>query len=517
MRRIAGILALLLSSTAPAAAQSPGVDSPPRPEPGSLEQILAGRPVVSGVLSLDRAEEIALRESPVVRGAIEEVEAAAGRLEAARAERRPWVSTNLFASGGSNPNIVAGPAPTQPQMIMGLPKDAFVDANLMVMYPLLTSGRLRAMVRQAAALRDASRADLEAQRQEIVLTTRAAYREVQARRALTDVWRAKLSEDQERLRVDRLRLQEGQIANVYVLRDEAEVAATRQELTNAERDVELAFLQLKTVLGVSPASRLEIPGTLELVPSAELIRQLGAAAPAAPGTAAGGTGAGGAAGALPPDVAALLRLAERRRPELQASDRRIAAARAEAASVRGSLGPQVNLFAMADGMKMKGEDPFVGTTYGVAASFPLYNGGQGRARLKTAEAERRRQEQEQERIALQVAQEVTSALLNLRAAEQNVGTAQAALTAAREEYRVQLLRYQAGRSVLVEVLDALSARTRAEAGVTQALFQFNVARDRLLRSVGEPLPASAAGPETPPIGAAGPTKARSGSKGYRRR
>jgi hypothetical protein len=38
----------------------------------------------------------------------------------------------------------------------------------------------------------------------------------------------------------------------------------------------------------------------------------------------------------------------------------------------------------------------------------------------------------------------------------------------------------------VEVLDALSARTRAESGVVQATFQHALAADRLLRAVGEP-------------------------------
>lgn len=469
--RILLVLLLLLCGTR-ARAQAP--DGPPA---GALERILAARPVINGPLSLEEAERIALRESPLVRGAVDEVEAAAGRLDAARAERRPWVSANLFASGGSNPSIVTSPAPTQPQMIMALPKDAFIDANLMLMYPLYTSGRLRSMVRQAAALRDASRAEVETQRQEVALMTRAAYREVQARRSLVEVWQARLNEDRERLRVDRARLEEGQLANVYVLRDEAELAATQQELTNAERDVDLALLQVKTVLGISPASQVEIPGTLEFMPSATLLQDLMKQAPAPSAASASG---------LSPEAAALLRLAEQRRPELQAAERRIAAARADAAGVRGSYGPQVNLFAAGDAMKMKGEDPFVGTTYGLTASFPLYNGGQRKARLRTADADRRRQEEEQARVALQVAQEVTSALLNLRAAEQNVGTAQAALTAAREEYRVQALRYQAGRSVLVEVLDALSARTRAEANVTQAVFQFNVARDRLLRAVGAP-------------------------------
>lgn len=135
-------------------------------------------------------------------------------------------------------------------------------------------------------------------------------------------------------------------------------------------------------------------------------------------------------------------------------------------------------------MKVKGEDPFVGVTYGIVASLPLFNGGQRGARVRTAEAGRRRQEQERERVALQVAQEVSVAILNLRAAEQNVRAARAALTAAQEEYRVANLRYQAGRSIVVEALDALAARVRAESNVVQALFQYNVAQDQLLRAVG---------------------------------
>lgn len=487
MRIILSLLLLLVLAGPPearSAAPEPAISREPTGHaeevPENLERILAGRPLVDQALTRDQAVAIALRESPVVRGAVAEVESAAGRWEAARAETRPWISANTFLTGGSNANILATPPFSRPQMIMGLPRGAFLDQNVMLMYPLSTGGRLKAMIRQAAAQREASREELEARRQDVVLMTRTTYHEVLARRALADVARARLQENQERLRIDRARLQQEQVPAFYVLRDEAEVAAAQQELTNAERDVELALLQMKTVMGVHPGSRVDVVGSLEYQSSADLVARL---------TTAFSTGetlppASTRASALPSDLRALLRLAERQRPELKAIGLRVREREAEIAVARSAFRPQVNAAAMGDLMKMKGEDPFVGGTFGVVASLPLFNGGQRAARVRTAEAERQRQEQEREQVALQVAQEVSAALLNMRAAEKNVQAAQAALTAAQEEYRVANLRYQAGRSIVLEALDALAARVRAESNVVQALFEHNLAQDQLRRAVG---------------------------------
>lgn len=446
--------------------------------PGRLEKLLAARPVVSQKLTIDQAVEIALKESPVVRGAQEEVQAAIGRVNVARAETRPWLSANGFASGGSESNIASSASATQPQMIMGLPRGAFADGNLMLMYPLYTGGRLSAMIRQAAPLRDASRSDFDTHRQDIALMTRMAYREAVARQSLVTVAESRLKDSQERLRIDLEKYNQGAIPLVTVRRDEAEVAAAQQEVTNARRDVELSLVQLKTVMGVSPASNLDLTGANDYQPSADLLKRLIATSPSTLPVA-------GQSPTLSPELAALLRVAERQRPELHASKERLKGAQAETSLARSGFQPQVNLFAMGDAMKSKGSDPFVGATFGVTASIPLYNGGQQRARIQTAEAERRKQEQEQNRIALQIAQEVSNAYLNLRAAEQNIQTARSAQTAAEEGYRVAVQRFEAGRSVQVEVLDALAARTQAANSVVQALFQYTVAQDQLLRAIGQ--------------------------------
>lgn len=466
------------------------------------EKGLAARPIYNRKLSIEEAVEIALRESPVVRGAVEEVEAAAGRMAAAQAERRPWVSASLFGSVSTQMmSTIAGPELVRPRMIMALPEDGFIDANLMVMFPLFTGGRIQAMVRQARSLRDASRASLEAQQQETALMTRLAYREILGRRALAAVWRAKLVEDEERLRVDRLKLREGQIPQLNLLRDEAEAAETRQQLRNAERDIELSFIQLRTVMGIHPSSEITVEGELDYLPSERLLEQV------AGGAQSAAAGAPPAAGEPAPELDALLRRAESRRPEARAAALQADAARSETAAIRAGYGVQVDLFAMGDAFN---RDPGVGVTAGIAASIPLYSGGQKQARIRTAEAERRMREQARQQVLLQIGQEVSSALLNLKTAEQSIVAARAALTAAREEYRVSALRYDAGRSVLVELLDALTARTRAESNLVQALFEYNVAYDRLRRAAGEP-PASggsapAPRPPVEPPGASPPPR-----------
>ena len=158
-----------------------------------------------------------------------------------------------------------------------MPQGGFLGAKLTAILPLYTGGRLQTLVRQARALQGASEAELESQRQEIALLTRTTFHEVQARRALVAVQRDRLTANKEQLHLDHVRADQGKIPPFFVLRQEAEVAATQQDLTNANRDVELALLQLKTVMGVGLESNLVIEGDLEYVPSAALIARLSGA------------------------------------------------------------------------------------------------------------------------------------------------------------------------------------------------------------------------------------------------
>jgi outer membrane protein len=443
-----------------------------------LDQALARRPVLNGPLSTDQAVATALQDSPVVRGAAEEVEADLGRLAAARAQTRPQLSITGFGTGGSESETYTSTDPVRPTNIFVVPRGAFFDQNATLMLPLYTGGRLRALVRQAAAARGSAGAELEGVRQEVALMTRTAFRDVLARRALIDVARAVVTANQEQLRVDQSRFQAGAIPEFYLRRDEAELANAQQQLTNARRDTDLALARLKTVMGIHPDSKVEPTGSLTFAPAAAAIERLvGAAAEATP--------------PAPPSLAEryrgrLLALAERQRPELQGARLRVEQAAQGMAVARSADRPQIGIAAMGDFMSGADARTFGGASFGLTASLPLFDAGLRRADRRSAEADRRHREQDYERTVLDVAQQITEALLFLGAAEQNVATAQVGAHAAEEEYQVALQRYQAGRGILVEALDALAARTRAENNVIQALYEYNVALDQLRRSVGQP-------------------------------
>lgn len=436
--------------------------------------VFSSRPVINRALSLKETIEIALKESPVIRGAEEEVNMAIAQVNMARAGAAPILSTTTFLTTGSMSSIFSTPSPVMPQNIFAVPRSNFYDLNLTFMYPLYTGGRLKALIRQAQTAKQASEADLQAMRRDLVLEVKTAYRQVLLAQAMQRVAEQRQQATDERLRIDRVAFDEGRIPKLYVLRDEAEHADANQMFTNAKRDVEMSLVMLRTVMGVSPDSQITLSDTLNYEPlnvqswlSANL--EPTSATPNQP----------------QPNIATLLALAEKNRPELMAARQRVETAQSGIAVAKSAYKPQLSLMAMADSMKAKGMERLTGASFGVIIGLPILDGGMRKAAVNEATAQMRKAQQDYEKVALQVIRDVQTAWLALQAAEQNIKTAEAAIAAAEEDYRVVQMRYESGRGINVEVLDTLTALTRARTNRAQALFDYNLAADQLLRAVGQ--------------------------------
>ncbi|MFA0759903.1 MAG: hypothetical protein NOOUEUKL_002587, partial [Candidatus Fervidibacter sp.] len=308
--------------------------------------------------------------------------------------------------------------------------------------------------------------------------TKLAYRRALLAREMVRVAEVYVAAMEERVRVDKAASQVGRIPEFWVLRSEAELANARQMLANAQRDYEIALIALKAIMGVHPDSKITLTD--------ELNRDAGRGARDGKERDEGrGTRDGLKVELLEREK--LLAEAMAKRPELKAALRQVEAQSHAVKAAKALYAPQVSLMAMADYMSGTGDmgQGTGGYLAGIVIGLPVLDGGRRKAMVGEAQAMQEKALAEVERLKLQIASEVDTALRELQTALQNVQTAKAALKAAEEDERVAKVRYEAGRSVLVEYLDALVALVRAQVNDAQARYELSVTEDKLRRAIGE--------------------------------
>ena len=117
-------------------------------------------------------------------------------------------------------------------------------------------------------------------------------------------------------------------------------------------------------------------------------------------------------------------------------------------------------------------------------SWSLWDGGATNAKIKKSkEALLSARETEQKtREAVQL--EVKQAYLNIRSAAQKVEETTAVIDQAKENYRIQNIRYQAGVGINLDVLDAQLSLNEAQVNHIQALYDYNVGIAKLEQAMG---------------------------------
>ena len=138
-----------------------------------------------------------------------------------------------------------------------------------------------------------------------------------------------------------------------------------------------------------------------------------------------------------------------------------------------------------------------GWTLAVAASMNLFDSGRSRAQIRQAQHTLQQIQAFTEQLRQNVGLEVKQAYLNINTAREQMRSAEAQLTAANEALRIAQVRYQAGVSTTVEVIDAQLARQQAANNYSAAVYNYNLAQAQLSLALGRP-PAPAAAPVAVP-------------------
>ncbi len=419
-------------------------------------QVLPELPTVtSRSLTLKEALRIAAVSNLTLKQSQADAAAASAAARSARAQAAPSLSTTTYGTVGDSFNILTTSPGVLPQNIFSVPPHGFADQNLMLMVPLSTGGKLRD--NSAAASRQSEAASLSRAASALTVTETVTEGYVNAllQQALVLVAQTRAATEDEQVRETAEKVAAGRLAPVDLLREQAEQADARQALLAAQSSAQLALIMLKTTLGISQASQIALADSLDTFPSVT----------------------------PPADLRAALRLADARRPELAAAMRQVEAAASAVKAAQGAYAPQVYGVAMADASAGAGVGR-TGYTLGLTASLPLYDGGLRRADVDAARARQQRAEADALQVRQTMDQQVAMAWLTLGTATAQVQAANVGIKAAQEAYDLAKLRYNAGKSVSVERLDALAALTRAQGALAQAKAGLVVAHAQLQTALG---------------------------------
>jgi outer membrane protein TolC len=246
----------------------------------------------------------------------------------------------------------------------------------------------------------------------------------------------------------------GVVAGIDVLRSQVEVQTHRQRLITAQNDFEKAKLQLGRAIGLPSGQAFDLTDRIPYTP-------------------------------LPSSTleGALAQAFESRADYLAAADRLSAAEAGRRAATSARL-PSVHVDADYGALGERVADARNTYTLAATVKVPIFNAGRIQARTADAEAELNRRKAEFEDLKGRIDMEVRAALLDQRAASQQVDAAQATVALAAQELEQARDRFAAGVAGNLDVTQAQETVANASESYISALSAYNMARASLARATG---------------------------------
>ena len=408
------------------------------------------------VFTLEECLRLALSRYPALKAALARKRAAEERERAAFREHLPRLYAGYEYRRYRDQETFKTPFGTYP--LRGREEAFFaVTVKLPVFHGLAISTR-HALRRLAIKVSEVEEARV---RQELIFRVKEAYfRLVQAEREL-ELARKSLERRRAHLRDVRGFFREGLVAENQVLQAEAETREAEYRLLSAENRLKVARARLNMLLQRPLTAPLRVEPRFPGRPVRESYEKL-------------------------------LRLALRNRQEVKAALLAVRSKREELKLVRSRYFPWVDLEAQyykrGDTLDLS-ENPYgdrENAWVGLSLNWELWDWGIRGREMAAVRAEILARREALREIEDRVRLEVREAYLDMEAARKKVSVARAALSAARENFRLVKARFREGLADTTDVIDAETLLTRARSEEIAARADFEIARARLAYAVGLP-------------------------------
>ena len=399
-------------------------------------------------LTLDQAVNMALTNNPSGKIAVFDYEAAKGALTAARSYRWPTI-----AGSHTDARSLAAPSTLVPNPVE---TDRYSN-SLNTSWILWSGNRYESQISQAKLGLDSSQWGIALARQLLKYNATDAYFKFMAARDAVKLNQEAVERLERYLQDVKLQFDVGVVAKVDVLRSEVALAQARQTLIEAQNAYDVTMANLNNIIGLPLTTELIIKGDMSYAKFEQ-------------------------------DLAACVDAALRQRPEISQSTDAVKSAQEAITIAKAGYLPTVsavyqngwydNTFA--------GGNNYNWTVY-LQTSWTFLDSGLTAGKVKQSVEGFNKTKEQLKQTVDGVRLDVRSTYLSLKSFEQSIQTSSAAVGLAEEDYKIKVIRYQAGVGTNLDVLDAQLALTTAKNNYLQAMYNYNNYRAKLDKSMGVPV------------------------------
>lgn len=401
-------------------------------------------------LTLDESVRIALANNASLKMAKENIDRTNADLSESVAQGMPKVSLNGRYAVSDEKAF----ASFHDDQIEVRPRD-YGNANVLVTQSLDALGKIGYGKRMASLSRLVAKYDYDRVASETVLSVKRAYFNVLKAQRMVGVQAEAVGDLEANLRAVELNLKAGTVAPFEALRAQAQVANSKVDTISAENGLRLAKSAFNGLLGRDLDSDVDI----EDFSTTNFVE-------------------------LPAEKC--IKSAAESRPEVLSAQAQEELAQKMVGIQRSSGGLKSDLNLRYDrNIHTTFDNPLESVwTASVAASVPIYDGGATKAAVLKAKSDAESARLGKEMALSGVSLQARQALLTLNQNREQIAAADKGLQLAKESMRLAQVRYKGGISTQLEVLDARTALTGANANYVNALYDYQIALAELEQAVG---------------------------------
>jgi outer membrane protein len=336
------------------------------------------------------------------------------------------------------------------------PTSTLVVGRASADYEVFSLRKFSELSRTKADIASAEAGELE-QRFQAALETESSYYDVLVNQELTRVTRERAARARQGLSVARARVSSGAAVQTDSLQLVLELTRAQVEMLRQQSALRTAQLELGRRVGAA--------GPVDAVPADTL-----------------------PAPELPISLTEALRIGLDQGPQYRAARANESSAEAALRSQRGDYLPVFSIGGLHqryDTELFPGASNITSVTFSV--SFPLWNNGQREIQVSQARVNRDVARTIREDLERAVRRDVSSAYDAYQTSTAAVELAKVGVTVGQQNYRMQELRYRAGASTILDLLDAQVTLAQAEADLVRARYDTRLALAQLEAILGRRL------------------------------